>query len=191
MFDRNKFIIDWYDHFQQPTGYEHEIVIPLEDGNEIKLIARYMAYVKKEDFIFSLLNNEKQTLEQVSGIYDNLRLDERSGTDIELVEVSWRYEGTIHQLQLKMDQRVYILKRFLPFLKIFLKEGYGGPTPQKDIIVLAYPHGFKIMTDWGDGSAAQGQHQRAKLSQRVGIGALKECGWCFGKYDQDGKLQPL
>ena len=109
MFDRNKFIIDWYDHFQQPTGYEHEIVIPLEDGNEIKLIARYMAYVKKEDFIFSLLNNEKQTLEQVSGIYDNLRLDERSGTDIELVEVSWRYEGTIHQLQLKMDQRVYIL----------------------------------------------------------------------------------
>ena len=99
-----------------------------------------MAYVKKEDFIFSLLNNEKQTLEQVSGIYDNLRLDERSGTDIELVEVSWRYEGTIHQLQLKMDQRVYILKRFLPFLKIFLKEGYGGPTPQKDIMVVAYPH---------------------------------------------------
>ena len=189
MFDRNKFIIDWVDNFQQPTGYDHEIVIPLKIG-EVKLIARYYAYKKKEDFIFTQINDEKVSKEELSGLWEEMRFDERSGTDIELVEVSWRYESSVHQLQLSMKDRVYIIQKFIPFLKQFLNFGYGGPTPKENIMAVAKPQGFKYNNlGYADGKA--GQKQRAFIAKRCGIGMMKECGWSFAKYGSDKKLHPL
>lgn len=192
MFNKNKFLMEWTDNYQPSTGYEHEIIIPIDNNNQVKLIARYLAYKKKEDFLFAVCHNEKQTLEQCAGIYDNLRLDERADYDVELVEVSWRYESeTLHQLQLAMQDRVYVIRKFLPFLRQFLSEGYGGPTPHENVMAVAYPHGFKILDNLGGVSAEQGQKQREMFARRVGIGAMKECGWCFAKYNAEGKLQPL
>jgi len=189
MFDRNKFIIDWVDHFQQPTGYDHEIVIPLDIG-EVKLIARYLAYKKKEDFIFSLINDEKTTSKELSAVYGNMRLDERAEGDVELVEVSWRYESEIHQLQLCMQDRVYMMQRFIPFLKDFLANGYGGITLVNNIMAVAKPQGFKY-NNLGYTDGAAGQRQRAFLAKRCGIGLMKECGWSYAKYGADKKLYPL
>ena len=189
MFDRNKFIIDWVDHFQQPTGYDHEIVIPLDIG-EVKLIARYLAYKKKEDFIFSLINDEKTTSKELSAVYGNMRLDERAEGDVELVEVSWRYESEIHQLQLCMQDRVYMMQRFIPFLKDFLAYGYGGITLVNNIMAVAKPQGFKY-NNLGYTDGAAGQRQRAFLAKRCGIGLMKECGWSYAKYGADKKLYPL
>ena len=189
MFNRNKFILDWVDHFQQPTGYDHEIVIPLEIG-EVKLIARYLAYKKKEDFIFSLISDEKTSTENISQIYDQMRWDERAQGDIELVEVSWRYESVVHQLQLSMKDRVYIIQKFVPFLKQFLNFGYGGPTPKENIMAVAKPEGFKYDSlGYTDGKA--GQKQRAMIAKRCGIGMMKKCGWSYAKYGADRKLHPL
>ena len=189
MFNRNQFILDWVDHFQQPTGYDHEIVIPLDIG-DVKLIARYLAYKKKEDFIFSLINDEKTTKEELSAIYDEMRLDERADGDIELVEVSWRYESEVHQLQLTMKQRVFMVQKFMPFLKQFLNFGYGGPTPVENIMAVAKPEGYKYNElGYIDGEA--GQRQRAMIAKRCGIGLMKDCGWSFAKYGSDKKLHPL
>ena len=189
MFNKNQFILDWVDNFQQPTGYDHEIVIPIEPG-DVKLIARYMAYAKKEDFIFSLINDELTPIEEIEGLYEQLRWDERADSDIELVEVSWRYESEVHQLQLSMKDRVYIMQKFIPFLKDFLNNGYGGPTPIENIMAIAKPQGFKYNNlGYTDGEA--GQRQRAFLAKRCGIGQMKECGWSFAKYGSNLKLQPL
>ena len=189
MFNKNQFILDWVDHFQQPTGYDHEIVIPLEIG-DIKLIARYLAYKKKEDFIFSLINDEKTATEEIDAIFNNMRWAERAEGDIELVEVSWRYESEVHQLQLSMKDRVYIMQKFIPFLKDFLNNGYGGPTPVENIMAVAKPQGFKYNNlGYTDGDA--GQRQRAFLAKRCGIGMMKEHGWSYSKYGPDLKLQPL
>lgn len=192
MFNKVEFLMEWMEKYQPPTGYEHEIVVPLDSGDEVKLIARYLAYKKKEDFLFAICHNEKQTLEQCRGIYDNLRLNERANYDIELAEVSWRYESaTLHQLQLDMKDRVYIMRKFMPFLREFLTNGYGGPTPHENIMAVAYPHGFKMYDNLGNVSAEDGQKQRAMLARRVGIGAMKDFGWSFAKYGSDGKLHPL
>jgi hypothetical protein len=189
MFNKNQFILDWVDHFQQPTGYDHEIVIPLEIG-EINLIARYFAYKKKEDFIFSLINDDKTTAEELSSVYEEMRWEERAEGDIELVEVSWRYESEVHQLQLSMKDRVYIIQKFMPFLKEFLTSGYGGPTPKENIMAVAKPQGFKYNNlGYVDGEA--GQRQRAMIAKRCGIGLMKDCGWSFAKYGADRKLHPL
>ena len=191
MFNKTEFLLEWMEKYQAPTGYQHQIVIPLDSGDEVKLIARYLAYKKKEDFLFSLCHNEKQSYEQCSGVYENLRLDERANYDIELVEVSWRYESeTLHQLQLNMKDRVYIIQKFMPFLKQFLNNGYGGPTPHENIMAVAMPQGFKY-NDLGYVDGKAGQRQRALIAKRVGIGAMKECGWSFAKYDSNLKLQPL
>jgi len=189
MFNKNQFILDWVDHFQQPTGYDHEIVIPLEIG-DVKLIARYLAYKKKEDFIFSLINDENTSVENLSLINEEMRWEERAEGNIELVEVSWRYESEIHQLQLSMKDRVYIMQKFVPFLKQFLAFGYGGPTPKENIMAVAKPQGFKYNNlGYVDGEA--GQRQRAMIAKRCGIGAMKDCGWSFAKYGSDKKLHPL
>ena len=189
MFNKNQFILDWVDSFQQPVGYDHEIVIPLEIG-EIKLVARYLAYKKKEDFIFSLINSDNTSLEQLTSIHEELRWEERAEGDIELVEVSWRYESEIHQLQLSMKDRVYMIQKFMPFLKEFLNSGYGGPTPVENIMAVAKPEGYKYNElGYVDGEA--GQRQRAMIAKRCGIGLMKDCGWSFAKYGSDKKLHPL
>lgn len=191
MFNRNQFMLEWMDRCDAPTGYEHEIVIPLNEQHTVKLIARYFAYKRKEDFMLACCLREKATTEQLDGIYKNLRLDERANYDIELVEVSWRYESeTLHQLQLDMKDRVYIIQKFMPFLKEFLTNGYGGPTPHQDIMVVAMPQGFKY-NNMGYVDGPEGQRQRALIAKRVGMGKMKECGWCFAKYGPDLKLQPL
>lgn len=190
MFNKTEFLLEWMENYQVPTGYEHQIVIPLDDGVEVNLIARYFAYKKKEDFLFAVCHNEKQTDAQCAGIYDNLRLDERAEGDVELVEVSWRYESETHQLQLSMQDRVYMMQRFIPFLKDFLANGYGGITLVNNIMAVALPQGFKY-NNLGYVDGKVGQRQRAVLAKRVGIGAMKECGWSFAKYDSNLKLQPL
>ena len=191
MFNKTEFLLEWMENYQAPTGYEHQIVIPLDSGDEVKLIARYFAYKKKEDFLFAVCNNEKQTTAQCAGIYDNLRLDERADNDLELVEISWRYESeTLHQLQLSMKDRVYLMQRFMPFMKKFVNEGFGGPIPSENLMMTAMPQGYKYRNS-GYVSGDRGQKQRAILAKRVGMGMMKDFGWSFAKYDSNLKLQPL
>ena len=190
MFNRNQFILDWVDHFQQPTGYENQVVFNVE-GKEIKLIGMYYAYKKKEDFIFSLINDKKVTPEQLAEIYDNMRWDERPDYEIEMVEVSWRFEAMVHQEEIPMKKRFMMLRKFIPFLREFLKEGYGGPSPKADILLTAYPFGLKNYNDWSEDSQKKGATQRSYIAKMMGFGPVKDCGWMFGKYDADGKIHPL
>jgi|TARA_B110000908_G_scaffold100026_1_gene118049 hypothetical protein len=191
MFTKSEFFMEWMDKYKAPTGYEHEIVMTLDSGDHVKLIAKFLAYEKKEDFLFALCHNSKQD-DNITGVYENLRLDERADYDIELVEVSWRYEcETLHQLQLSMRDRVLILRRFMPFVKSFLADGYGGPTPHENIMVVALPRGFKVLDNLGGVSAEQGQRQRSLFAKRMGMGSMKDCDWSFAKYGADLKLHPL
>ncbi len=190
MFNKNDFLVDWMDNFQHPTGYEHHILVPLDDGIEVNLIAKYLAYPKKEDFLFELCMRQKVTSEALAGVYDNLRLEERADGDVELVEISWRYESETHQLQLNMKDRVYLMQRFMPFMKKFVSEGFGGPTPSENLMMTAMPKGFKYRNS-GYVSGDLGQKQRAILAKRVGMGVMKDFGWSFAKYNSDLKLQPL
>ena len=80
--------------------------------------------------------------------------------------------------------------KFLPFLKKFLSEGYGGPTPKENILVMAMPKGFKF-NNMGYTDGALGQKQRAILAKRCGIGDMQPHGWSYGKYGSDLKLHPL
>ena len=43
MFDKSQFVLDYVDSFQQPTGYQHEIIIPLDDF-DVMLVAEAYAY---------------------------------------------------------------------------------------------------------------------------------------------------
>ena len=190
MFNRNEFLLAWSDHYRAAVKYENEILMLLEDDKEASIVCRYAAYKKKEDFIFSLINDEKTTSKELSAVYGNMRLDERAEGDVELVEVSWRYESEIHQLQLCMQDRVYMMQRFIPFLKDFLANGYGGITLVNNIMAVAKPQGFKY-NNLGYTDGAAGQRQRAILAKRVGMGVMKDFGWSFAKYSSDLKLQPL
>ena len=76
MFKRSEFLLTWSDHYSAPVLYENEILMLLEDDKEASIVCRYLAYKKKEDFMFSVCMNEKQTKEQQEGVWDNLRLDE-------------------------------------------------------------------------------------------------------------------
>jgi hypothetical protein len=190
MFNRDQFILEWLEHFEQPTGYEHQVVFDIE-GEEVKLVGMYYAYKKKEDFIFSLINDKKVDAVQLEQLYNEMRWDERSDYDIEMVEVAWRFEAMVHQNELPMKYRFKILRKFIPFLRDFLKNGYGGPSPSKDVLLTAFPHGLKDYNDWSEDSKQTGARQRSNIAKMMGFGPVKECGWMFGLYDDEGKIHPL
>ena len=191
MFNRDQFILEWVDHFEQPTGYEHSVLFNA-DGHEVKLVGMYYAYKKKEDFIFSLINDTKVDAVQLEQIYNEMRWDERADYDVmEMVEVSWRFEAMVHQNELPMKQRVMMLRKFLPFLREFLKDGYGGPSPKADVLLAAYPRGLKDMNDWTEESQKIGARQRSNITKMMGFGPVKDSGWVFGLYDEERKIHPL
>ena len=119
----------YFAHYCAPVLYENEILMLLEDDKEASLVCRYLAYKKKEDFMFNVCMNEKQTKEQQAGVWDNLRLDERSGKEFELVEISFLYEGELHQMQLSKQERLLMLRKFIPLAKQFVTTGYGAIAP--------------------------------------------------------------
>ncbi len=188
-FNRNEFIMEWVNEFQQPEGFEHQLVMDV-DGKEITLTCLYYAYRKKEDFIFSLINDQKVSDDVLSDIYDNMDWDTRADYDYEMVEVSWSFNAYVLATDLPMKHRVFILRTLIPYLRKFLKEGYGGVTPQNDILAVAKPQGLKDPNNWTGESSSVGQRQRAALARLVGFGDLKDCGWMFAKYDGEGKLHP-
>ena len=193
MFDRNEFLLAWGDHYSAPVQYENEILMLLEDDKEASIVCRYLAYKKKEDFMFNVCMNEKQTKEQQAGVWDNLRLDERSGREFELVELSWSYEGSLHQMQLSKRERLIMLRAFIPLCKQYLETGYGAiAPPYKDLMAVSYPYGLKVKDDLTSYSVDAGQRQRDMLAQRMfNWGAMKDFGWAFAKYTSEGKIQPL
>ena len=193
MFDRNEFLLTWNDHYSAPVQYENEILMLLEDDKEASIVCKYQAFKKKEDFMFNVCMNEKQTKEQQAGVWDNLRLDERSGKEFELIDVSWTYEGSLHQMQLSRRERLTILRAFIPLGKQYLETGYGAiAPPYKDLMAVSYPHGLKVKDGFISFSAEAGQQQRDLLAQRMfNWGAMKDFGWAFAKYSSEGKIQPL
>ena len=192
MFNRNEFLLTWSDHYSAPVMYENEILMLLEDDKEASIVCRYLAYKKKEDFMFSVCMNEKQTKEQEAGVWDNLRLDERSGKEFELVEISFTYEGELHQMQLSKQERLLMLRKFIPLAKEFITTGYGAITPPyKDLLAVAYPYGLKVKDDLTEYSFQRGQEQRAMFARKFNFGDVKEFGWMFAKYNSEGKIQPL
>ena len=195
MFNRSEFLLTWSDHYSAPVQYDNEILMLLENDREASIVCSFLAYKKKEDFMFNVCMNEKQTKEQQAEVWDNLRLDERSGKEFELLETSWAYEGTLHQMQLSARERLTMLRAFIPYCKEFLKSGFPGTPidpPYKDLMAVAYPHGLKVKTDMTTYSADKGKEQRNILSVgRLGLSPSKECGWSFNKWDAEGKLQPL
>ena len=195
MFNRSEFLLNWSDHYSAPVQYDNEILMLLEGDREASIVCSFLAYKKKEDFMFSICMKDDQTKEQEIGIWDNLRLEERSGREFELLETFWAYEGTLHQMQLSPRERLTMLRAFIPFCKEFLKSGFKDTPidpPYKDLMAVAYPHGLKVKTDLTVYSADKGKEQRNMLSVgRLGLSPSKDCGWSFNKWDAEGKLQPL
>lgn len=189
-FNRNEFILNWVSKFQQPEGFQNELLMNV-DGHDVALTCLFYAYRKKEDFIFSLINDPKVDSEVLANVYDNMDWDSRADYDYEMVEVSWSYNANVLQTDLPMKDRVKMMRTLIPYFRMFLKEGYGGVAPQKDLLAIAKPQGLKVPTDWSDESSNVGKRQRAALAKLVGLGELKDCGWMFAKYDEESNLHPL
>jgi len=192
MYNRNEFLLAWSDHYRAAVKYENEILMLLEDDKEASIVCRYAAYKKKEDFLFAAIMDDMQTAEQEKSIWDNLKLDERSGKEFELIEISFSYEGELHQLQLSKEERLLMLRKFIPLAKQFITTGYGAiAPPYKDLMVVAYPYGLKVKDDLTEYSSQRGQEQRAMFARRFNFGEVKDSGWMFAKYNSEGKIQPL
>lgn len=191
MFSKKDFILEWMDKFQHPTGYDYEVVVPVNDNTTVTMIARYLAYKTKEDFLFDCCMQNNDTLEQLSDIHDNLNLEERAEGDVQLVSASWRYESETHHLQLDMKDRVFLILAFMPFLRLFLKEGFGDYSPTNNLMVVGCPKGRKWWDQLTEQSNSEGQRQRDLMTQRIGLGPMKDCGWSFAKYGPELNLQPL
>ena len=192
MFDRNEFLQSWSDNYSAPISYENSVLMQIENSKSVSIVAQYFAYKKKEDFLFDICMQEKQTPQQEAGIYSKLKLKQRSGKEFEIAEVAWKYESDLHQMQINRRLRTIILLRFMPLAKLFLNEGYGGIiSPYKDLMLVTQPIGTKIQDNFIMNNPEEGKRQRSLMARRLGFGAMKDFGWSFAKYNSKGKLQPL
>jgi hypothetical protein len=192
MFDKAQFLEDWADNYTPPIGYENSVVMQLVNSNSVSIVAQYFAYKKKEDFLFDICMRDNQTSQQEAGVYNKLKLKQRTGKEFEIAEVAWKYESDLHQMQINRRLRTIILLRFMPLAKLFLTEGYGGIiSPYKDLMLVTQPIGTKIQDNFIMNNPEEGKRQRSLMARRLGFGAMKDFGWAFAKYTSEGKLQPL
>lgn len=167
MFDRAQFTLDNVDTFSRPTGYEHDITIPLDDF-DFTLTASAYEYDNKEDFLFHMISNGVED-EELSHLYNSI-------PDSKVVNASFRNDSNIHQLQLHPQQRSYVLQRFIPCLRIFLKEGIAGLQLTNQTVVVKNV-GRKVYDHLTDESNDEGARQRGLLSKRLGLGDMDEYGY--------------
>ena len=167
MFDRGQFTLDRVDSFSRPVNYEHDIIIPLNDF-DITLTACAYEYESKEDFLFHMVGDGLSTEE-----LDHLNNEIPNG---KVVAVSFRNESSVHQMQMHTHERTYALQRFIPCLRIMLKDGIAGLQITNQTIVTKNI-GRKVYDDLTDASKAEGARQRGLLSKRLGLGDMDEYGY--------------
>ena len=167
MFDRSQFTLDNIDSFSRPTGYEHDIIIPLDDF-DVTLTACAYEYSSKEDFLFHMVGDGVLTEE----------LDHLNNTipDGKVVSVSFRNQSGVHQMQMHSQQRTYALQRFIPCLRTFLKQGIAGLQLTNQTLV-AKNIGRKVYDHLTEESNNEGARQRGLLSKRLGLGDMDEYGY--------------
>ena len=171
MFDRGQFTLDHVDNFQRPVGYEHDIIIPLDDF-DVTLTACALEYQSKADFLFHMIGDNLSTNE-INHLNNVL-------PDNKIVVVSFRNESNVHQMQMHPQQRAYVLNRFIPCLRVFLKDGMAGLTLTNQTII-AKNEGRKVYDHLTDESNDQGARQRGLLSKRLGLGEMDDYGWSMSQ----------
>jgi hypothetical protein len=185
-------------------GYEDESPIYTKENKRKKqsvykcssggmaIYSYIIPYFNKKSYVYlEFLDNynileENELKIKIKTLCKNIRFEEKT----RIGEIGWEVIYTKTPDQFTLKERTSIFFSFLRSSSKTLK-GQFNLKPQKGDILAAKPHGPKINQGFTESSMEIGLKQRILLGKKFNFGDIKEDGFQYAIYDEQGNLHPI
>jgi hypothetical protein len=163
-----------------------------DDGSAMAVYLFLIPYLTKKSYLYPAFlrlkkENDPYIKQKMHNLAKYIRLEEKT----RLADIGWEVKYTKEPDQFNTTDRTKIIfNLFKQFIEA-LSDGMCGYKPRPGDILAAKPYGPKINEGFNESSIIVGTRQRYLVARKVGFGTLYDNEFCYARYDENLKLNPI
>lgn len=177
--------------FPEQNKKQKQTVYKCTDGG-MAIYSYIIPYYNKKSYVYLEFLDTYELLEleevkvKIKNLCNHIRFEEKT----RIGEIGWEVVYTKSPDKFTLKERRDIFFSFLRSSSKTLK-GQFNLKPEKGDILAARPHGPKINQGFTEDSMKIGIRQRIMLGKKFNFGDIKEDGFQYAMYDDQGNLHPI